>query len=148
MEESTKVLKGGGGSPFHAMPVVKELPPPSPSFQVEDVISQDGDDLSDDGTIPTFADLKSRYDAKWLKEKEKFFAILKKNFRVLTDQFRTGKQELYQLAVTSHVNKYIQAFRELFADPGYQASVGEDEHSACGNKRTKKLFIYLPECVK
>ena len=39
----------------------------------------------------------------------------------------------------------LKAFRELFADTGYQATVGELERLGSEQKKMKKLYITLPE---
>ena len=100
----------------------------------------------DEFKIPTWENLRRSYDAKWLEEKEKFHDQLKENFRGLTAQYRSGKQEVYQLTEGPYSKHYERAFRELFADTGYQASVGETERLGTGTKKTKKLFITLPSC--
>jgi len=47
--------------------------------------------------------------------------------------------------VSSYGKHYERAFRELFADTGYQATVGEVERLGTGEKKMKKLYITLPE---
>lgn len=100
----------------------------------------------DDFDIPTWDDLQRAYEAKWLAEKAKFHAELKANFRALTEQFRSGRQEIHRLSVTPLTSRYEQAFRELFSDTGYQATVSEPERNANGN-RTKRMYITLPTHV-
>lgn len=95
--------------------------------------------------IPAWEELRKRYDEKWLTEREEFHRKLKENFSVITEQFRSGKQEVYQLNVNILSDRYIKAFRELFSDTGYQASVGDLE-TAPGGKKLKKLYIVLPNC--
>ena len=96
--------------------------------------------------IPTWEDLRHLYDEKWLEEKEKFHAQLKENFQALTSQYKSGQQEIFELSEGTYTKHYEQAFRELFADTGYQATVGATEKLGTGNKRRKKLFITLPPC--
>lgn len=95
--------------------------------------------------IPPWEELRKRYDQKWLNEREEFHKKLKENFSVIIEQFRSGKQEVYQLNINALSDKYIKAFRELFSDTGYQASVGDLE-TAPGGKKLKKLYIVLPNC--
>ena len=61
-------------------------------------------------------------------------------------QFRSGKQEIYELSEHTYSKYYEQAFRELFNDTGYQATIGETERLGTGNKKCKKLYITLPNC--
>ena len=96
--------------------------------------------------IPRYDELRRTYDGKWLEDKEKFYSQLKENFQGLTSQFRTGRQVIYELAETIMTDQYIKAFRELFADTGYQASVGEMERLGSVAKKSRKLYIRLPDC--
>jgi hypothetical protein len=137
MEDSVPMIRGGGR-------LVK--PPMDTCMNATPSVIEHAND--GEYNIPSYEALKGLYDAQWLKEREEFYNKLKQNFRVLTGEFRTGRQEIFQLNVTSHVSKYIAAFRELFADPGFQATCGDIEHSASGNKKLQKLFITLPECVR
>ena len=84
--------------------------------------------------------------AKWMEEKEKFHNQLKDNFRGLVSQYKSGQQEIFELSVGAYTKHYEQAFRELFADTGYQATVGATEKLGTGNKRCKKLYVTLPPC--
>ena len=103
-----------------------------------------GSDNLEDYGIPTWAELKQVYNAKWLKEKTKFVNKLKYNFQNLLISNRSGKQEVYTLTIRNNKTKlYEKAFRELFHDPNYGASVGEIETLA--GKRVKRMFIVLPE---
>ena len=97
-------------------------------------------------SIPTWEDLRRVYDAKWLEEKEKFHNQLKENFKALTSQYKSGQQEIFELSEGTYTKHYEQAFRELFADTGYQATVGATEKLGTGNKRLKKLYVTLPPC--
>ena len=97
-------------------------------------------------TIPRWSDLQGIYDAKWQEEKEKFHNQLKENFQALTAQYKSGRQEIYELSEHTYSKHYEQAFRDLFADTGYQATVGETERVGTGNKKLKKLYITLPNC--
>ena len=76
-------------------------------------------------TIPTWDELSRMYDAKWLQEKEKFHEHLKENFRNLVSNYRSGKQVIFELTDHTYSKHYEQAFRELFADTGYQATIGD-----------------------
>jgi hypothetical protein len=96
--------------------------------------------------IPTWDDLRSVYDAKWLEQKEKFHTQLKDNFRALVSQYKSGPQEIFELSQGTYTKHYEQAFRELFADTGYQATVGATEKLGTGNKRCRKLYVTLPPC--
>jgi hypothetical protein len=97
-------------------------------------------------SIPTWEDLRRVYDAKWLDEKDKFHNQLKENFIALTSQYKAGQQEIFELSEGTYTKHYEQAFRELFKDTGYQATVGTIEKLGTGNKRRKKLYITLPPC--
>jgi len=97
-------------------------------------------------SIPTWEDLRRIYDAKWLGEKDKFHNQLKENFIALTSQYKAGQQEIFELSEGTYTKHYEQAFRELFKDTGYQATVGATEKLGTGNKRRKKLYITLPPC--
>lgn len=96
--------------------------------------------------IPSWDNLQKKYDQKWLEEKEKFQEKLTDNFRALTEQYRSGPQEIYQLPVTAITERYERAFRELFSDTGYQASVGEVDRTS-GAKKFKRLSITLPPSI-
>ena len=96
--------------------------------------------------IPIWSDLQRQYDAKWLEEKEKFHNQLKDNFQAVVSQYRSGKQEIFELSDHTYTKHYEKAFRELFADTGYQATVGEVERIGTGNKKCKKLYVTLPNC--
>ena len=95
--------------------------------------------------IPAWDELRRAYDVKWLEEKEKFQSELRENFHCLVSQYKSGKQAIFDLTVTRSSKYYEQAFRELFADTGYQATVGEMERLGTGEKKEKKLYITLPE---
>ena len=98
----------------------------------------------DDYAIPSWVDLKKVYNSKWLKEKKKFINKLKYNFQNLLVSNRSGKQEIFLLSIHNNKTKlYEKAFRELFHDPNYGASIGEIETLA--GKRIKRLFIVMPE---
>ena len=97
-------------------------------------------------TIPRWSDLQTIYDTKWMEEKEKFHNQLKENFQALVAQYKSGRQEIYELSDNTYSKHYEQAFRELFADTGYQATVGEIERVGTGNKKLKKLYINFPNC--
>ena len=99
-------------------------------------------------TIPSWDSLQSSYGVKWQEEKDKFHRQLRDNFQGLTAQFRSGKQQIFELTVGPYAKHYERAFRELFADTGYQATVGEAERLGTGTKKVKKLFISLPECPR
>ena len=84
-------------------------------------------------------------DKKW-QEKVKFQRSLNDNLQGLVSQYKSGRQEIYQLSLTSHTKHYETAFRELFSDTGFQATVGEVETlGSHGNKKVKKLYITLPQ---
>ena len=106
--------------------------------------TEDKSDNLEDYEVPSWAELKSLYNSKWLKEKLKFVNKLKYNFQNLLISNRSGKQEVYTLTIRNNKTKlYEKAFRELFHDPNYGASVGEIETLA--GKRVKRMFIVLPE---
>lgn len=96
--------------------------------------------------IPTWDELSRMYDAKWLQEKEKFHEHLKENFRNLVSNYRSGKQVIFELTDHTYSKHYEQAFRELFADTGYQATIGDVERLVQGGKKSKKLYVTLPNC--
>jgi len=98
--------------------------------------------------IPSWDELNKLYDAKWLEEKEKFHNQLKENFRAIIEQYKSGKQDIFELTDSIYAIHYEKAFRELFSDTGYQATVGETERLGTGNKKCKKLYITLPNCYK
>ena len=99
--------------------------------------------------IPSFAEVAKAYDEKWGEEKEKFQRKLSENFEQAVRAFRSGKVEVYELTETPYSKHYIQAFRDLFSDTGYQASCGELEKlGASGGKRVRRLFITLPPCYR
>ena len=50
------------------------------------------------------------------------------------------------LTESTYSKYYERAFRDLFADTGYQATVGPVERLGTGNKKSKRLFITLPDC--
>ena len=93
--------------------------------------------------IPSWDELHRQYEEKWLEEREKFFSQLKENFRGLVSQFKSGKQEIFELSESQVTHHYEKAFRELFADTGYQATVGEVERIGTGNKKIKKTIYYI-----
>ena len=96
-------------------------------------------------SIPAWEELRRAYDVKWLEEKEKFQGELRENFDCLVSQYKSGRQAIYDLGVGRYHKYYEQAFRELFADTGYQATVGETERLGTGEKKQKKLYITLPQ---
>jgi len=96
--------------------------------------------------VPSYDELRRKYDGKWKEQKEAFWKHLKENFEVLTSQFRTGRQEVYVLTVSDFSDEFEKAFREFFHDTGYQASIGEAERLGSGVKKSKKLYIRLPDC--
>ena len=101
---------------------------------------------SNEYKIPSWGALRREYDTRWEEEKEKFHNQLKENFRNLVSQWRSGKQEIYILTDNTYSKHYERAFRDLFADTGYQATVGDVERLGAGNKKSKRLFITLPDC--
>ena len=96
--------------------------------------------------IPMWDDLSRIYESKWLEKKEEFQNQLKENFRAMVSQFRSGKQVIFELTDHTYSKHYEQAFRELFADTGYQATIGDIERLGSGHKKSKKLYITLPNC--
>ena len=93
--------------------------------------------------IPSCGDLKVMYNKKWSKEKENFQTQLKANFFGLVERQAEGRQELFMLCVPERKEKlYIEAFLDIFPSQ-YTPHVGDVERIA--NKRTRKLFITLPE---
>ncbi len=95
--------------------------------------------------IPSWDDLRKKYDNKWLEKKEAFWKKLKDNFAVLVGEFRNGRQEIGELVDSELSPQYEKAFRELFSDTGYQATVGELERLGTGTKKSRKLYIRLPD---
>ena len=95
--------------------------------------------------MPTWEDLRRVYDAKWEEEKSTFQGILRDNLEGLVSQYKSGKQAVYDMTVGRYDKHYERAFRELFSDTGYQATVGEVERLGTGEKKVKKLYITLPE---
>ena len=104
--------------------------------------------LEEDNTfkIPAWDMLRRDYDSRWEEEKEKFHNQLKENFRNLVSQWRSGKQEIFVLTENTYSKHYERAFRDLFADTGYQATVGSVEKLGTGNTKSKRLFVTLPDC--
>ena len=93
--------------------------------------------------IPSFGDLKELYNKKWSAEKEKFQTQLKANFFGLVERQAEGRQELFMLCVPERKEKlYINAFLDIFPSQ-YTPHVGDVERLA--NKRTRKLYVTLPE---
>jgi hypothetical protein len=111
-------------------------------------MSENDSDVSANATyaIPLYDDLRKKYDGKWLEEKEKFQNQLKENFQVIISQFRTGRQVVYELTESQYSEQYQKAFRELFSDTGYQATIGEVERLGSGNKKSRKLIVRMPDC--
>ena len=85
-------------------------------------------------------------EVRTLQEKEKFHEHLKENFRNLVSNYRSGKQVIFELTDHTYSKHYEQAFRELFADTGYQATIGDVERLVQGGKKSKKLYVTLPNC--
>lgn len=135
MDESIPSIRGGRIVKPEGRPSRRRTSPPDLPFIEEDKFA-----------IPSWDNLHKIYEEKWLIEREKFYDQLKENFRGLISQYRTGKQEIHQLTETPYTKKYIRAFRELFSDAGYQASVGEVEHTS-NKQKIRKLFITLPKSV-
>lgn len=99
--------------------------------------------------IPSFSDISGQYSSKWQEEREKFHKQLQENFRALVSQWKSGKQEIYELNETKlghYSAHYEKAFRELFSDTGYEAHVGATERVGSGQNKVKKLYITLPDC--
>lgn len=95
---------------------------------------------------PSWESIQAMYDQKWQKEKVKFQNSLLENLNGLVSQYKSGRQEIYQLSLSSHTKHYESAFRETFADTGFQATCGEVETlGSHGNKKVKKLYITLPQ---
>lgn len=99
-----------------------------------------------DQAIPSFDHLNQNYKQKWEREKIEFQTQLKCNFFALTERFASGKQELFMLAVPERKEKlFINAFLELFQSQ-YAPHVGDVERLA--GKRTRRLFVTLPQCYE
>ena len=99
----------------------------------------------DTSDIPSWDSLNRQYDAKWQEEKDKFQNQLKENFRAMVSQYKSGRTEIYELSDGPYAGSYERAFRELFSDTGYQATVGDTERlGSNGAKKVKKLYITLP----
>lgn len=106
----------------------------------------DMDSINDDDNyevvIPTWKELQSIYEKRWLVKKAKFHKELRMNFRSLVERYATGKQEIFVLSVPDRrEHLYREAFLELF-ESGYAPYVGEAEQLA--GKRVRRLFITLP----
>ena len=112
--------------------------------KMEPLLQNDANEFN----IPSWEELRNVYHTKWLEEKEKFHNQLKENFSALVGQFKSGRQEIFELTETTYAKHYEQAFRELFSDTGFQATVGETERLGTGNKKCKKLYITLPPCYQ
>ena len=99
-----------------------------------------------DQAIPSFDNLNLNYKQKWEREKIEFQTQLKCNFFALTERFASGKQELFMLAVPERKEKlFINAFLELFQSQ-YAPHVADVERLA--GKRTRRLFVTLPQCYE
>ena len=99
---------------------------------------KDGESLA----IPSWNDVSSLYESRWLKEKEKFQTQLRHNFKALVERFACGKQELFVLCAPDRLeNQYKRAFLELF-ESGYAPHVGDVERLA--GKKARRLYITLP----
>ena len=142
---SVPTIRGGGMRSEYVAPPCP-TPDQTPSFDQESRVFPD-DDADVTYQIPSYGDLSAEYEKKWLAEREKFYNQLKANFRAVTSQFKSGRTEIYSLNITPYTDKYIKAFRELFPDTAYQASVGEVEHTTNG-KKLQKLYITLPDYVR
>lgn len=94
--------------------------------------------------IPAFDELAQVYAQKWEEEKRKFYNQLRENFQGLVSQFRVGRQEIFVLTETPEAKHYERAFRQLFADPKYQATVSETERIGTTSKKVKRLSIVFP----
>lgn len=93
-------------------------------------------------TIPTWNEINSHYEQRWLKEKEQFQNQLKSHFFGLVERFASGKQEIFQLCAPDRREKlYIRAFLEMF-ESDYAPHVGEVERLA--GKKVRKLYVTLP----
>lgn len=108
----------------------------------------DDDEYVDDSPIkiPSFEEVSRAYDAKWQIERRKFEKTLADNFEQAVRAYKSGKTQIHELNETPYSKHYIRAFRELFSDTGYQASVGELEKlGSSGGKRLRRLYITLPK---
>jgi hypothetical protein len=95
-----------------------------------------------DRAIPSWDDLKDKYDKRWKQEKEKFQQQLKANFFALTERFASGQQEIFVLTTPERREKlYTDAFLELF-ESGFAPHIGEVERIA--GKRCRRLLVTLP----
>lgn len=113
------------------------------------LMSQKDESVADDykhQDIPSWDALNTNYKQKWAREKVEFQTQLKCNFFALTERFASGKQELFMLAVPERKEKlYVSAFLELFQSQ-YAPHVGDVERLA--GKRTRRLFVTLPQCYE
>lgn len=101
-------------------------------------------------TIPVFSappswdEINAIYSEKWDAERKRFREKLLSNLHVLVSQFKSGKQEIYELNATHQTKFHEQVFRELFSESAWCCTVGEIERLGTGGKRVRRLYITLP----
>ena len=109
---------------------------------LQDVKNNDYTENVSSRSIPSWNEINSHYEQRWLKDKEVFQNQLKNNFFGLVERFASGKQEIYQLVAPDRkVKLYIRAFLEMF-ESDYAPHVGEVERLA--GKKVRKLYVTLP----
>ena len=84
--------------------------------------------------VPSYDELRRKYDGKWKEQKEAFWKHLKENFEVLTSQFRTGRQEVYVLTVSDFSDEFEKAFRN------YSNKLGITIHEAKTEEELDKIL--------
>lgn len=98
--------------------------------------------------IPSYGDIQRLYDARFKEERLKWNRTLSERLQSLISNFAAGHQELIQMKVTKHSHYLERWFRELFADPEFEASIGETKVLGSHEKhRFKSLYITLPETI-
>lgn len=99
-------------------------------------------------TIPSYEDIQRVYDARFNEERLKWTRTLSERLNVLISNFASGHQELIQMKVTAHSHYLEKWFREMFADPAFEASIGDMKAlGSHGSHKYKSLYITLPETI-
>lgn len=93
---------------------------------------------------PSWDTINAIYSEKWEAEKKRFRDKLLSNLHALVSQYKSGKQEIYELNASNETKFYEQVFREVFSESAWCCTVGEVERLGTGGKRVRRLFITLP----